>query len=96
MKLVVVTLLGLPANPVMAGAPVEKGAKELASWQNQSQSRPAAAQPQQGAMAVVPAGEFTMGSPAGDADEQPAHKVYVGAFSMDKYEVTVGQYAAFL
>jgi formylglycine-generating enzyme required for sulfatase activity len=47
-------------------------------------------------MAVVPAGEFTMGSPAGDSDEQPAHRVYVDAFSMDKYEVTVGQYAAFL
>ena len=37
-----------------------------------------------------------MGSPTGDSDEQPAHKVYVDAFSMDKYEVTVGQYAAFL
>ena len=37
-----------------------------------------------------------MGSPTGDSDEQPAHKVYVDSFSMDKYEVTVGQYAAFL
>ena len=45
---------------------------------------------------LVPAGEFTMGSPARDADEQPAHRVFVDAFSMDKYEVTVGQYAAFL
>ena len=35
-----------------------------------------------------------MGSPTGDSDEQPAHKVYVDAFSMDVYEVTVGQYAA--
>ncbi|MCX5727389.1 MAG: formylglycine-generating enzyme family protein [Nitrospirae bacterium] len=47
-------------------------------------------------MAVVPAGEFTMGSSSGDADEQPAHRVYLDAFSMDKYEVTVGQYATFL
>jgi len=47
-------------------------------------------------MALVPAGEFTMGSPAGERDEQPAHRVYVDAFSMDKYEVTVGQYAVFL
>jgi formylglycine-generating enzyme required for sulfatase activity len=47
-------------------------------------------------MAEVPAGEFMMGSQTGDSDEQPAHKVYVDAFSMDMYEVTVGQYSAFL
>ena len=37
-----------------------------------------------------------MGSPAGDADEQPAHRVLVDAFFMDKYEVTVRQYGVFL
>ena len=37
-----------------------------------------------------------MGSQDGDADERPAHKVYVDAFSMDVYEVTVRQYAEFL
>ena len=47
-------------------------------------------------MALVPAGEFTMGSPEGDPDEKPAHKVLINAFFMDKYEVTVKQYAAFL
>ena len=47
-------------------------------------------------MALVPAGEFTMGSSTGDSDEQPEHRVYGDAFSMDKYEVTVGQYAALL
>jgi len=47
-------------------------------------------------MVLVPAGEFTMGSPTGDADEQPAHRVLLDAFYMDKYEVTVRQYAAFL
>jgi len=47
-------------------------------------------------MALVPAGEFTMGSPEGPADEQPAHRVYVDAFFMDKYEVSVGQFAEFL
>src|SRR6478735_6500509 len=52
--------------------------------------------PESSPMAPVPAGEFTMGSAAGDSDEQPEHKVYVDSFSMDKYEVTVGQYAAFL
>ena len=51
---------------------------------------------QEMSMAVVPAGEFIMGSQGGAADEQPAHRVYVDAFLMDKYEVSVGQYAKFL
>ena len=46
-------------------------------------------------MVLVPGGEFTMGSPAGDADEQPAHRVLVDSFFMDKYEVTVRQYGVF-
>jgi len=96
MMLVLVALLGLSAYPTMAAPPVDKGAKELATGQKQNQEKPALAQPVEGSMAVVPAGEFMMGSPTGDSDEQPAHKVYVDAFSMDKYEVTVGQYAAFL
>ena len=47
-------------------------------------------------MILVPAGEFTMGSFGGDPDEQPAHKVYLDAFLMDKYQVVVSQYARFL
>jgi formylglycine-generating enzyme required for sulfatase activity len=47
-------------------------------------------------MVLVPAGEFTMGSLGGDPDEQPVHKVYVGAFFMDKYQVVVAQYGRFL
>ena len=47
-------------------------------------------------MVLVPAGEFSMGSPEGDPDEKPAHKVQISAFFMDKYEVTVKQYATFL
>jgi len=46
-------------------------------------------------MALVPAGEFTMGSNLAD-DEKPVHPVYLNAFYMDKYEVTVGQYAKYL
>jgi formylglycine-generating enzyme required for sulfatase activity len=63
--------------------------------------RPALAQTQEptgqdGApMVLVPAGEFTMGSGEGD-DEKPIHRVYLDAFYIDTYEVTVGQYAQFL
>lgn len=39
-------------------------------------------------MALVPAGEFTMGSNDGTDDEKPAHTVYLDAFYIDKYEVT--------
>ena len=47
-------------------------------------------------MAVVPAGEFRMGSATGDADEQPVHQVYMDAFSMDVHQVSVRHYARFL
>ena len=46
-------------------------------------------------MVLVPAGEFTMGSTLGD-DEKPMRRVYLNAFYMDTFEVTVGQYARYL
>ncbi|MBN1445325.1 MAG: formylglycine-generating enzyme family protein [Candidatus Omnitrophica bacterium] len=48
-------------------------------------------------MILIPAGEFVMGSPegAGDTDETPPHTVYLDAYYIDKYEVTVGQYRKF-
>ena len=50
-------------------------------------------------MVLVPVGEFTMGSDASDAsaydDERPQHKVRVGAFLVDRHEVTMKQYRAF-
>jgi len=96
MMLVLVALIWLAAHPTMAAAPDDKGSKESAMGQKPSQEKPASARPPTGAMVSIPAGEFTMGSLDGDADERPAHKVYVDAFSIDVYEVTVGQYAEFL
>src|SRR5262245_25132807 len=55
-----------------------------------------AAQHQNWSMALVPAGEFTMGSAAGDPDELPVHKVYVDAFFIDMHQLSVAQYARFL
>lgn len=42
-------------------------------------------------MVYIPAGEFTMGSNDYD-NEKPPHKVYLDAYSIDKYEVTNAQY----
>jgi formylglycine-generating enzyme required for sulfatase activity len=47
-------------------------------------------------MVFVPAGEFLMGNNDMHPDEQPAHKVYLDAFWIDKTEVTNAQYKAFM
>lgn len=52
-------------------------------------------------MVLVPAGEFTMGSPADEpgrySDEGPQHKVTIAEpFWVGKYEVTRGEFAAFV
>ena len=47
-------------------------------------------------MALIPAGEFQMGSNTGNADEKPAHSVYIDAFYIDVYEVTNAQYKKFI
>lgn len=49
-------------------------------------------------MVLIPAGAFEMGSNASDAsdDERPSHTVYVDVFYIDIYEVSVGEYKAFI
>jgi formylglycine-generating enzyme required for sulfatase activity len=52
-------------------------------------------------MVVVPAGSFMMGSPSSEKDrvpiEGPQHQVRIAQpFAMGKYEVTVGEYRAFV
>jgi sulfatase modifying factor 1 len=48
----------------------------------------------------VPAGSFMMGSPAAEIgredDEGPRHEVRLSAFSIGRYEVTVGEFRAFV
>ena len=49
---------------------------------------------------LIPAGEFTMGSESGprpdaywpSGDERPPHQMEIGAFCIDKYEVTLRRY----
>ena len=47
---------------------------------------------------VVPAGEFVMGTDnlKTDAQNRPAHKVFLDTFAIDKYPVTNAQYAQFV
>jgi len=44
-------------------------------------------------MALIPAGEFQMGSENGEGDEKPVHTVYLDAFYIDVYEATNARYA---
>ena len=45
-------------------------------------------------MILVPAGAFIMGSEDGEPNEDPQHTVFLNAYYIDKYEVTVFQYRA--
>ena len=47
-------------------------------------------------MALIPAGSFRMGSPddVGYSDEHPRRKIYIDAYSIDKYDVTAEEYVA--
>lgn len=58
-----------------------------------------------GEMILIPAGEFIMGSDPGEygrpgfdygTDEEPKQKVYLKAFYIDKYEVTMDEYRQFI
>lgn len=44
---------------------------------------------------LIPAGTFTMGNDSRAADEKPAHKVYLDAYYISKYEVTNAEYYEF-
>ena len=44
------------------------------------------------AMVLVPEGLFVMGWDAGDPDEQPPHQVFLSAYYIDQFEVTIGRY----
>jgi formylglycine-generating enzyme required for sulfatase activity len=47
-------------------------------------------------MVEVPAGLFVMGSDSADPDESPPHEVELPTFYIDRYEVTNGQFRAFV
>ena len=45
---------------------------------------------------TIPAGQFTMGSTSGPADERPSHSINLPAFSIERTPVTNRQFAEFL
>lgn len=51
-----------------------------------------------GAMILIPAGQFVMGSPMGEGynDEHPQHTVFLDAYYIDKCAVTNAQYNQFI
>jgi formylglycine-generating enzyme required for sulfatase activity len=53
-------------------------------------------QPLEEELVVIPAGPFIRGTSQGGFDEQPERTIYLDEFSIDRYEVTNAQYAAFV
>ena len=47
-------------------------------------------------MVEIPGGEFIMGDQKGEPDARPARKVILPPYCLDRYEVTAGDYAAYL
>jgi formylglycine-generating enzyme required for sulfatase activity len=47
-------------------------------------------------MVEIPGGTYTLGSERGRPDERPVHTVTLAPFRIDRYEVTNGQFLAFL
>jgi formylglycine-generating enzyme required for sulfatase activity len=43
-------------------------------------------------MVAIPGGAFAMGSVAGSPDELPAHRVWIGPFRMDRFEVVQDEF----
>jgi formylglycine-generating enzyme required for sulfatase activity/serine/threonine protein kinase len=47
-------------------------------------------------MVYIPAGEFQMGSDAGESDERPVHQVHLDEFWIDRFEVTNANFEHFV
>lgn len=47
-------------------------------------------------MVYIKAGQFIMGSDTGEEDERPVHTVYLDGYWIGRYEVTNGEYRAFI
>jgi len=52
--------------------------------------------PDYDAMVMIPAGNFLMGGEGGQNSEKPVRTIYLGAYWIDKYEVPMAQFYAFV
>ncbi len=76
----------------VADASVAAGSSAVAPGASSAGAMPAASQTCPAGMAPVPGGRFFMGSDDDLPAERPAHKVTLGAYCMDKLEVTTEAY----
>jgi formylglycine-generating enzyme required for sulfatase activity len=89
---------------VAAGAATEGSQKEAGGESKSAAKSEASGTPKEfvgkddALMALIPAGEFVMGSPDGEGldNEQPEHKVWVDAFYLDRFEATNARYEKFM
>ena len=86
----------------VAAAPIETKIETPATNAAESAAPPVTAEKSlaptiemRGAMVLVAAGKFTMGSNTGEAESRPAREIDLPAFYVDKYEVTNRQYKEF-
>lgn len=90
-----------PAPPVLAPPAGEAALLGVSDWLVRNRMARAAegdtlptAPASTDEMVLIPAGEFLMGFDRGQGDERPRHPVYLSAYYLDKYEVSVAQYRA--
>lgn len=74
-----------------SGSTQEAGSPSDFAVSNSSNDRPV-----QEDMVLIPAGPFVRGTNAGGFDEQPERSIHLEGFSIDRYEITNGQYQAFV
>ncbi|MBM3242463.1 PEGA domain-containing protein [Candidatus Poribacteria bacterium] len=85
---VALTLLSNPSpSPPLTGGSEWGGGKKPLTTHHSPDTR---------TMALIPAGEFLMGSGEGFDREKPPHTVYLHVYYIDKYEVTNAQYQQFM
>src|SRR5262245_31809515 len=85
--------LGLTVLPVFLALALAVGGCQKANGPDAGAPTPPAITTKGGIeMVHVPAGWFEMGHRRGKEDEQPAHRVWVDSFLMDRYEVTQAEW----